>query len=124
MGISDPSFGLRHRVVEGLTVLTLHGELDAWAEQELEPCLREFLDRSGSDVVVDLRQVTFLDAGGLRLLVRIRNRTAATGRALRLVRCAPRVWRVMGITRLDRSFTALDALPAELEVPDGDDVPA
>ncbi|MEV0322910.1 STAS domain-containing protein [Streptomyces sp. NPDC050658] len=124
MGISDPSFGLRHRVVDGLTVLTLHGELDAWAEQELEPCLRELLDRSGSDVVVDLREVTFLDAGGLRLLVRIRNRTIAGGRSLRLVRTRPRVWRVLRITRLDSSFTVLDTLPAELDVPDGDDIPA
>lgn len=118
MGTPDPGFGLHHHVVDGSIVLTFRGELDAWADQELSPHIAELLDRPGADVVVDLRQVTFLDAGGLRLLVRIKGRTAAKRRTLRLVRSSPRVWRVLRITRLDRSFTVLDAMPAALDTPE------
>ncbi|MGW5735117.1 MULTISPECIES: STAS domain-containing protein [Streptomyces] len=118
MGTPDPGFGLHHRVVDGSIVLTFHGELDAWADQELSPRIAELLAQPDTDVVVDLRQVTFLDAGGLRLLVRIKGRTLAKRRTLRLVRSNPRVWRVLRITRLDRSFTVLDSMPAALDTPD------
>ncbi|MFG2501177.1 STAS domain-containing protein [Streptomyces sp. NPDC048441] len=130
MGTSDPGFGLRHQVVGGSLVLTFRGELDAWADQELAPGLAELVDRPGPGIVADLRQVTFLDAGGLRLLVRVKGHAAARRRSLRLVRSRPRVWRVLRITRLDRSFTVLDVMPVELDgpgdldLPDGDDIPA
>lgn len=118
MGTPDPGFALHHRVVGESIILTFRGELDAWADQELAPCVAELLDRPGADVVVDLRQVTFLDAGGLRLLVRIKALAVARRCSLRLVRSSPRVWRVLRITRLDRSFTVLDGMPAALDAPD------
>ncbi|WP_367039007.1 STAS domain-containing protein [Streptomyces sp. Je 1-332] len=118
MGTPDPGFGLHHRVVDESIILTFRGELDAWADLELSPRIAELLDRPGADVVVDLRQVTFLDAGGLRLLVRIKGRTIAKRRTLRLIRSSPRVWRVLRITRLDRSFTVLDSMPAALDAPE------
>lgn len=121
MGTPDPGFGLHHHVVDGSLVLTFRGELDAWADQELSPRVAELLDRPGADVVVDLRQVTFLDAGGLRLLVRIKGRVVAKRRTLRLVRSSPRVWRVLRITRLERSFTVLDGMPAALDTPDDEE---
>jgi anti-sigma B factor antagonist len=119
MGTPDPGFGLQHRVVDGSLVLMFRGELDAWADQELSPRIAELLDQPGVDVVVDLRQVSFLDAGGLRLLVRIKRQAVARRRPLRLVRSSARVWRVLRITRLDRSFTVLDAMPVDLDYPDG-----
>ncbi|MEW1922874.1 STAS domain-containing protein [Streptomyces sp. NPDC088360] len=118
MGTPDPGFGLHHHVVDGSIVLTFRGELDAWADLELTPRIAELLDRPGVDVVVDLRQVSFLDAGGLRLLVRIKGLAIARQRSLRLVRSSPRVWRVLRITRLDRSFTVLDSMPVGLDTPD------
>ncbi|MEU5998282.1 STAS domain-containing protein [Streptomyces sp. NPDC047197] len=118
MGTPDPGFGLHHHVVDGSIVLTFRGELDAWADLELTPRIAELLDRPGVDVVVDLRQVSFLDAGGLRLLVRIKGLAIARQRSLRLVRSSPRVWRVLRITRLDRSFTVLDSMPVGLDAPD------
>ncbi|MEU5951851.1 STAS domain-containing protein [Streptomyces sp. NPDC047525] len=119
MGTPDPGFGLHHRVVDGSIVLTFRGELDAWADLELAPRIAELLDPPGVDVVVDLRQVSFLDAGGLRLLVRIKGLAVARRCSLRLVRSSPRVWRVLRITRLDRSFSVLDGMPADLDTPDG-----
>ncbi|MFG2647988.1 STAS domain-containing protein [Streptomyces sp. NPDC048436] len=119
MGTSDPGFGLCHRVVDGSIVLTFRGELDAYAERELAPRMAELMNLPGTDVVADLRRVTFLDAGGLRLLVRMKRQATARGRPLRLVRSSARVWRVLHITRLDRSFTVLDVMPAALDTPDG-----
>ncbi len=104
-GTADFTFGLHHRVVNGTDVLAFWGELDAWADQELTPRVTALLDRTGRQVVADLRRVTFLDAGGLRLLVRIRQQVAAGEGTLWLVPGSARNWRVLRITRLDRTFT-------------------
>ncbi|MFH8561717.1 STAS domain-containing protein [Streptomyces sp. NPDC017988] len=104
-GTADFTFGLQHRVVNGTDVLAFWGELDAWADQELTPRVTALLDQAGHQVVADLRKVTFLDAGGLRLLVRIRQYVAAGQGTLWLVPGSPRNWRVLRITRLDRTFT-------------------
>ncbi|ATL25264.1 hypothetical protein KY5_0246 [Streptomyces formicae] len=91
-------------MVNGTDVLAFRGELDAWADQELAPRVTALLDRAGHQVVADLRQVTFLDAGGLRLLVRIRRQVADNQGMLWLVPGSQRNWRVLRITRLDQAF--------------------
>ncbi|MFS8198733.1 STAS domain-containing protein [Streptomyces sp. CWNU-52B] len=112
MGTHHVPFGLRHRTVGDTLVLLPRGELDAWADQELFPQVAELLDRprdpAVSGVVVDLGAVTFLDAGGLRLLVRLRDRTCLSGVELRLARTPAKARRVLHLCRLERTFTFLD----------------
>ncbi len=117
MGVGETIFLLRDRFVGGTLVIELHGELDIWSTVTLAGHVESLLDRPRPDVVVDLRAVTFLDASGLRLLLRIKRQIADKDGALRIVRPSPRVWRVLRLTRLDRSFTVLDGLPAALERP-------
>ncbi|MFF1380589.1 STAS domain-containing protein [Streptomyces sp. NPDC058308] len=111
-GTADFTFGLHHRVVNGTDVLAFWGELDAWADQELAPRVTTLLDRAGPRVVTDLRKVTFMDAGGLRLLVRIRNQVAHDQGTLWLVPGSARNWRLLRITALDRAFTIPACAPA------------
>ncbi|MEV0219844.1 STAS domain-containing protein [Streptomyces sp. NPDC050704] len=120
------TFGLHHRVVGETLVLEPRGELDAWADQELSPRLAVLLDRPRPrpHVIVDLRQVTFLDAGGLRLLIRLRNRATANGSTLRLVGACAGVRHVLRVTRLDRAFTLLDEPPPPLDASSGHSIPA
>ncbi|MGA4844086.1 STAS domain-containing protein [Streptomyces sp. G45] len=111
---SELAFGLHHDLIGDALVLTLHGEIDAWATQELATPLTALLDLPAARVVVDLRPVTFLDASGLRLLCHIKRITDAGGRPLCLVRGHPRVWRVLLLTRMEHHFTAVDTLIAAL----------
>ncbi|MFE7116014.1 STAS domain-containing protein [Streptomyces sp. NPDC057654] len=117
MGVGETIFLLRDRFVGGILVIELYGELDIWSTVTLAGHVESLLDQPRPNVVVDLRAVTFLDASGLRLLLRIKSQVAAKEGVLRLVRPAPRVWRVLRLTRLDRAFTVLDGLPAALEEP-------
>jgi anti-sigma B factor antagonist len=72
------------RVVDGLTLLTVGGELDLASV----PALRHGLSRSAAatrpDVAVDLRQVTFLDCSILGVLLEASERARAAGGCLRL----------------------------------------
>ncbi|MBZ4321489.1 STAS domain-containing protein [Streptomyces huiliensis] len=111
MGGYELAFTMRERVAGGAVTIELSGEIDILAEQELGPRLEALAGRRRADLVIDLRGVTFLDASGLRLLLRVRNRVARGGGRLRVVRGGPRVSKVIRIVRLEPVFHWLDAPP-------------
>jgi anti-anti-sigma factor len=83
----------------GTTVRAPSGELDI----EAVPELRRRLDAAhcaGAHVVLDLRDVTFLDSSALSVVLAADRRLAATGGALRLVHVSARVRRVLGLCGL------------------------
>ena len=59
-----------------LLVLRLHGELDLMSV----PTVEETVDRHGGRqaVVVDLRDLEFMDSSGLRMIIELRNRGGGT----------------------------------------------
>ncbi|WP_042404156.1 STAS domain-containing protein [Streptacidiphilus carbonis] len=106
-------FGLWHRRTGGALVIGFSGELDVWAWEQLGPLLAEALDGHRGPVLVDLRAVTFLDASGVKLLLRIQRQQACLGRRGQLLRGEPRVTKVMRLVRLEQEFDVLDRPPAE-----------
>jgi anti-sigma B factor antagonist len=79
------------------------GELDL----ATVPQLRQIVDahaRSGQTMVIDLREIDFIDSMGLATLVRARHRALARGAKLELVAAPERVHRVFTLTHLDRVF--------------------
>lgn len=114
MSADEFPFWLRTRSVGGTIIIELHGELDMLAHRELGPRVHALIGLAAADVVLDLRAVTFLDAGGIRLLLAVREHVAQRGGVLRLIRGTPRVSHILRIVRLDNSFTVLDALPRAL----------
>ncbi|MBT2383720.1 STAS domain-containing protein [Streptomyces sp. ISL-11] len=112
MGADEPAFALRERVACGAIIIELLGEIDILADQLLGPRVDTLTERFRADIVIDLRRVTFLDASGLRLLLRARHRVNSRGGRLRLVRGVPRVSRVMRIAGVESGFTVVDVFPA------------
>src|SRR4051795_10114804 len=84
-------------------VIRLAGEIDL----ATVPQLRQVLDahaRSGQTMVIDLREIEFVDSMGLAALVRVRHRALARGARLELVPPPDSVYKVFTLTRLDRLF--------------------
>ncbi|MFJ8311665.1 MULTISPECIES: STAS domain-containing protein [unclassified Streptomyces] len=114
VGADELAFRLRTRSVDGIIIIELHGELDMLAHQELGPRVHALTRLATRGVVVDLRAVTFLDAGGIRLLLTVRQEMVRRGGELRLIRGIPQISKVLRIVRLDEVFTILDDLPPTL----------
>ncbi|MFD7013320.1 STAS domain-containing protein [Streptomyces sp. NPDC059928] len=114
VGADELAFRLRTRSVEGTIIIELHGELDMLAHLELGPRVHALTRLATRGVVVDLRAVTFLDAGGIRLLLTVRQEMVRRGGELRLIRGMPQISKVLRIVRLDEVFTVLDGLPTAL----------
>ncbi len=83
---------------KGRLEAVLSGEIDLSTVGELEDRLEGPLDSGPSLLVLDLRQVTFLDSSGLRLLLRLDERQRAGGGRMVLVQGGRRVARVFELT--------------------------
>jgi anti-sigma B factor antagonist len=100
---------MHHRV----TVVDLHGDLDIATAPAITARLDPLTATAHPDLVVDLREVTFVDCSGLAALCRARRRTLDRGGRLRLVVDSPRLLRTLRATRLVHAFDVYAALPAE-----------
>jgi anti-anti-sigma factor len=94
-------------------VLVVEGEMDLLA-RSLAPSLWA---EEPVHVVVDLRGVTFMDAGGLGVLVGGRHTAVRSGGELLLVAPSGPVRRVLAITGMDAVFTTFDSVDAALSAP-------
>ncbi len=80
------------------TVASLSGEIDLSALGPLEEALAHVLEAPPSRLVLDLREVSFLDSSGLRLILRLDRSQREAGSSLTVVRGGRRVERVFELT--------------------------
>jgi anti-anti-sigma factor len=81
------------------TSLVLSGDLDRSGAHVLLHLI-DTLAAPAGEVVIDGRQVRFLDAGGLRALVQVHEQLAASGVALVILAC-PMMRRLARLARVD-----------------------
>jgi anti-sigma B factor antagonist len=89
-----------------------YGELDVFTSQRLTTGLNEAVDVGCRRVLLDLVDVTFVDAAALRALDRFRAQLAEEGGSLRLVGTSDRFLTMCRMTGLETAFGLSDALPA------------
>jgi anti-sigma B factor antagonist len=85
--------------------IALSGRLDVSAVSEVRTALHRALDLGTGDLVVDLAGVELLDAAGLGVLMGADRRAKLIGRRIVLRDAAPRVMRILRVTRLHRVLT-------------------
>jgi anti-sigma B factor antagonist len=109
----NSDFSVEERNEGSAWILAVSGELDL----RTSPMLEERLDRvwgSGAELVIlDLRQIEFMDSTGLRVLLGAHQRAQETSRRFALVRGADQVERVLTLTGVRDLLTVVDA-PEEL----------
>lgn len=93
------------RETENGAFITLTGELDLAASTELEAQLDRLERRSPGTIVIDLRNLAFIDSSGLRLLLAADARARNSGRRVAFVRGPDAVQRVFEMALLDRRLS-------------------
>ena len=86
---SDEPYGFR---------AALMGEIDLSTLDDVESGVRSAIDGKNGVVALDLREVSFLDSSGLRLLLRLHKDLGDAGRRLVVVQGPRRVARVFELT--------------------------
>lgn len=102
-------FSVDVREEGGATLLAVSGELDLRTSPELEEQLSRAFDGGAELVILDLRQIEFMDSTGLRVLLSAHQRAHETGRRFALVRGADQVERVLTLTGVRDLLTVVDA---------------
>jgi anti-sigma B factor antagonist len=106
-------FRLEVRSEGRATVIAVSGELDLASS----PALQEELDRVASSdsklLIIDLRELDFMDSTGLSVLVRAHQRAEEHGRQLAMVKGPQQVQRLLSLTGVGDRLTLVDS-PEEL----------
>lgn len=114
----EGSFQVRLRSAERAAVIVVSGELDLASAPVLEEELNRAAD--GADLlIVDLRELEFIDSTGLGLLIKANRQAEAAGRRFAIVRGQSQVQRLLGVTGIEQRLTLVDA-PEELLETAGD----
>jgi anti-sigma B factor antagonist len=100
---------------EGTTVrLALTGELDIAGADRVEQELERIERNAPSTLVLDLRELAFMDSTGLRVIVAADGRAREQARRLVIVRGSDTVQRIIEMTRLNERLEIVDD-PAAVE---------
>jgi anti-anti-sigma factor len=109
--VSNP-LELRIEQDQGAPRLVLTGELDLASAEELDSHLKQ-LESSEPDVLVlDLRELEFMDSTGLRTVIAADSRARERGARLVIVRAPEEVDRVFRLTRMDQHLEVVDEPPS------------
>ncbi|MGP3923925.1 STAS domain-containing protein [Streptomyces sp. 8N616] len=102
------------RIMGKQAVVELRGELDILDTPGVSDYLDVLTEGAEPRLVLDMRRVSFIDASGLSMLVRVRRRTAERDGRLSLVIGDPSVPRVLRLARLSRYFDLHDTVEGAL----------
>ncbi len=89
-------------------VLALRGEVDLGSATQLERELREIGQAGPRRIVIDLRELDFMDCTGISVIIRAQQSAHANGHLLALRRGPNQVHRLFELTGLLDHFTFLD----------------
>jgi anti-sigma B factor antagonist len=103
---------MRTSRVDGCALAWLGGEIDVAAAAESRAFLSAALGDGRGRLVVDVADVTFIDASGLGVLVFVAKAAARDEGWLRLVGASPMLRRIVGITRLTAVLPLYDTVRA------------
>jgi anti-anti-sigma factor len=86
-------------------LVSLHGELDGATAKELEAEFIRIEATSVSRIVLDLRELEFIDSTGLAVILRADTRAKHDGHVLRVLRPDGQVRRVFELSDMDALLT-------------------
>jgi len=96
----------------GAPRLVVSGELDLSSAEELEAQLRQLESSEPELLVLDLRELEFMDSTGLRVVIAADARARDRGARLVVVRAPEEVDRVFRLTRMDQHLELVDEPPS------------
>ena len=102
---------LRTEQDQGAPRLVVSGELDLASAEELEAHLKQLEAPEPDVLVLDLRELEFMDSTGLRTVIAADARAKDRGGRLIVVRAPEEVDRVFRLTRMDQHLELVDQPP-------------
>lgn len=97
------------RQLDGALVVAPRGELDLASCRQLEEELERVSRSAPPLIILDLREVDFMDSTGLRLVVAADQRARESGWRFGVVNGSKQVRRLLSLTRVEEQLTVVNA---------------
>ncbi len=97
----------------GAAVLVVTGELDLGSAGMLDDALSSAAEASVKVVIIDMRELEFIDSTGISTLVRAHRAAERAGTLFAVAGAKPQVRRLLSLTGLTEMLTIIDS-PEEL----------
>lgn len=97
---------------DGVRILVVRGDLDNHLSTDLRDHLESAFRGSPAPLLIDLEEVTFMDASGVGVLVEALKNARESGSGLRLVAPSAPAQRLLSLTQTDDAFP----IDADLDV--------
>ena len=109
MAFDPTGFSISISDRDGRAVVVIRGELDLATAPDLEAAIKSRLD-DGQDVVVDLRELEFMDSTGLRVLVAAHARVEGGHQSFLVVRPRPgaMIEKILAISGVESVLDLID----------------
>ena len=107
---SEQQFTAQVNSRNGVASITLRGELDLATVPDLEGHLAPLESDSVSAIILDLRELTFIDSVALHSLVRAKERARTSGQRLILVGARPSARRLFQLTCVEHLLDDRDTV--------------
>jgi anti-anti-sigma factor len=99
LALGDRHFAVHSERVDGREHIRLLGEMDLAAIGAVDREMERAEASDATKIVLDLDELEFMDASGIRLLLHLNERSQGNGRRLRITPAgAPQVQRVLELT--------------------------
>ena len=100
---------IRTKMAEGVPIIELHGELDAYTCSTFRDTMTEIIDQGNASIVVNMVGVEYIDSSGLGTLVGGLKRASERGGKIAVV-CSNsnQIRKVFEITGLEKVFPMFD----------------
>ena len=95
-------------------VIAARGRMNAMTAPAMKSRIKELIDEGRTEIVCDLREVSFVDSSGLSALVSGLKATREQGGFLRVAGANEQVARIFKLTMLDRVFEMYASADAAL----------
>ena len=99
-----------HRLLEGVAVVDVEGDVDMYTSPRLRDVLAQFTSRRTRRIVVNLKSVEFMDSSGIATLVQAYKEMRPFEGEVRLAAPAGNVLRVLKLSNLTALFPVFDTV--------------
>lgn len=89
-------------VPASISVIPIHGRFDAMHVRKMDDLLQETVFDKSGDVILDLKDVTFMDSSGIGAIIYLYKRLTANDRALALRQVHGQPLKITRLTGLDQ----------------------
>lgn len=89
---------------DGKTIVTLEGELDTMAANEVENALKPLMESQGEEIIIECKGLEYIASNGLRILLSILKNVMATGGSITLRNVNDDIKNVFNLTGFVKLF--------------------